>query len=96
MSFLDEIRARAEESLNNISTDVNSYFKTRVTDAVVKLGEPPKGNLTAAQIAQGQTGAPAASQTIQPASSGFDFKKYLPFLAIGVGAYFILKAVKGK
>lgn len=94
MSFLDDLRVRAEQSFNSVSGDINDYLKNRITDAVVKVGEPPKGNLSAAQIAQGQTGAPAAAQQIIPPAVA-NYAKFLPIIAIGAIAYFAFSG-KGK
>lgn len=67
MGFFDDLQARADQSLNQLKGDVTSYLESRVMSAVVKVGEPAKGNLTAAQIAAGQTGAP---EPIAPPSGG--------------------------
>lgn len=93
MDFFDEIKARAADSFNNISTDINDYFKSRITEAVVKVGEPPRANLTALQVAQGQTGAPSQSQVI-PASSGVDMKMLIPVVAVGALFIFLFKGSK--
>lgn len=90
MSFFDDLKARAEESYNSVSGDIQSYLKDRVMDVVVKAGEPPKGNQTAAQIANGQAGGPA--QVIAQASS---FAKYLPLLIVA-GIAYVAFSGKGK
>lgn len=93
MSWFDDLRARADESLNSVSGDIQDYLKTRITEAVVKVGEPPKGNLSAAQIAAGQTGAPTPSRAMPAAVS--DYAKFLPLIAVAAVAYFAF-AGKGK
>lgn len=56
MAWIDDIQARLEQSVQNQANDIQTYLKNRVTDVVVKIGEPPKQNLTTAQIEAGQTG----------------------------------------
>lgn len=87
MSFIDDLGARVEQSFNSVSGDIKSYLENRVTEAVVKAGEPPKGNLTAAQIAQGQAGGPAVKAA--------GLAKYLPVLAI-IGVCYFAFSGKGK
>lgn len=97
MAFIDDLEARLKQSTQNIGNDINSYIQNRLTDAVVKIGEPPKGNLSAAQLAQGQTGqgqaiAPAASVV----SSRMDFKKLLIPGAIVLALGFFLLSKKSR
>lgn len=56
MGLFDDIKKQAEEASKKLGSNVEAYLKTNVTNAFVKVGEPPKGNLTAEQIAQGQKG----------------------------------------
>lgn len=97
MAFIDDLQARLQQSVQNVGNDINSYIQNRLTDAVVKVGEPPKGNQTAAQVAAGQTGqaqpmAVSASQAI----SGFDLKKLLiPAAVLAVGYFLLSKKSRG-
>lgn len=91
---------RAEQSFNVVSTDIDTYLKNRVTAAVVQAGAPPKGNLTAEQIAAGETGQTAP---LAPPSSGIamssiqnSLQKYLLPLVLVLGVSLILMARKGK
>lgn len=59
MGWFDDLKARAQQAGDNIVKDINSYIAGRVVEPVIKIGEPQRGNQTAAQIAQGQAGAPA-------------------------------------
>lgn len=68
MGLFDDIKKQAESAVSKLGSNVNDYLKTNVTAAFVKVGEPPKGNLTPEQIAQGQTGQAATAQVAQPAS----------------------------
>ncbi len=93
MAWIDDIQTRLEQSVNNQFNDINSYLKSRVTDVVVKIGEPPKGNLTTAQVEAGQTGqtppvaAPAGGvqNVIQNQLSQF----MLPLLVVAAVGFFM-------
>lgn len=67
MSIFDTIGDAASSGLKSLGSNVQDYIKTNVTQAFVKVGTPPSGNLTAQQIAQGQTGQ--AAQAAIPAST---------------------------
>jgi hypothetical protein len=99
MSFWDDIGAKIKEGADNVvkdvQTNVNQYFQQRLIDPLVKIGEPAKGNLTAAEIAAGERGAPppiaaaASAPVIQQ-----NLMMYLPIVAIAVGALILIKKVK--
>ena len=106
MGWFDDLRARAEQSLDSVGSDITDFVKTRVTDAVVKVGEPQKGNQSAAQLAAGQAGGQsgiagpnASADQIQNASQasqiGSQFMKYLPLIAVA-GLAVVLFSRKGK
>ena len=98
MAFIDDLEARLKQSTQNIGNDINSYIQNRLTDAVVKIGEPPKGNLTAQQIAQGQTGQgqAIAAPASQAVSSGFNYNKLLiPAAILAVGFFLLNKKSRG-
>lgn len=105
MGFFDDLKVRAEQSVNIVSNDINTYIQTRLTDAVVKVGEAPKGNLSAAQIAAGQTGQTASvaapsgasvqnSSQASQLSSGI--QQYLLPIALAVGISFFLFSKKSR
>lgn len=106
MAWIDDIQARIEQSGDKVFNNIYSYLENRVTDEVVKIAEPQKGNLTAAQLAQGQTGgpkpmaAPAGGNTqnsVQASQLSQNFQKYLiPVgLALAVGFLFFSKKSRG-
>ena len=106
MSFFSSISDKIQEAAQRQFSTVEDYLKTRVTDAVVKLGEAPRGNLTAEQIAQGMTGAPppvvgpsAPIAAVGQANPAMAFaSNAMPYLPIVLGAVvlglFLMK--KGK
>ena len=106
MGWLDDLGSRIQQASENIINDVGDYFTERVVDPVVKVGEPQRGNLSAAQIAAGEyggapVGAPArasASQlqnAAQASQIGNQFAKYLPLIAIGMVGFLIFRSKKG-
>jgi len=68
MGLLDDLKKAGEEASKKLGSNVQDYLKSNVTAAFVKVGEPPRGNLTAAQIAQGQTGQAPQAAIAAPAS----------------------------
>jgi hypothetical protein len=107
MGFLDDLASRAQQEFQNVQGDIQDYLKSRVVDAVVKVGDPAKGNLNAAQIASGQFGgvsaapvAAAPAAALQNASQASQISagmmRYMPLIIAGVGAYFIFSGKKGK
>jgi hypothetical protein len=83
MGLFDEWKERATSSLDNLSDTVYGYLETRVTDAVVKVGQPAGGNQTAAQVEAGQTGS---TQPMAPVRSSVQ----MPLVLIAAAAAFIL------
>lgn len=111
MSWLDDLSVRTSQSLEKATASVYQYLDSRVSDAVVKVGNAATGNQSAAQLAQGQMGgqnqaAVPASGNNSPAllnsiSSGmFNPQKImsvLPILAVaGIGAYFLMGKKRGR
>lgn len=103
MSWLDDLKTRATQSLENVGNNVGSYLGSLQVDSVIKTGAPAGGNQTAVQIAQGQFGsAPGMSAPNAPPNQlanaaqasmfGMPASSMLPILAIGaVALIFILK-----
>jgi hypothetical protein len=91
MGWFDDLQARVSES-KEIAT-ITDYLKGRAVDELVKTLEPSRGNLTAAELAQGQTGAPQNSQAIAiPAALQTDTTKILLVGgAVLVGLYLITR-----
>ena len=68
MGLLDDLKKQAEAAAAKLGSNVQDYVKTNVTAAFVKVGEAPKGNLTQAQIAAGQTGQADTAALAAPQS----------------------------
>lgn len=87
MGLFDSIQSSAKDAFSALGSNVEAYIKTNVTQALVKVGEPPKGNLTPAQIAAGQTGQPPpmATPASMVQSAAMNVMPYLPIL-LGVAA----------
>ena len=100
MAWIDDIKTRLEQSVDKQYNDIESYLKNRVTDIVVKIGEPPKQNLTAAQIEAGQTAQPApiaapASGVQSVIQSQFSQFLFPLVLAVGIGYVMFSKKSRG-
>lgn len=99
MGWFDDLQARVSDFQDtSLGGSISDYLESRVVDAVVKIGDQPTGNLSAAQIAAGQRGGTApvvapAPVAIMP-SSHMDFAKYLPFILLGTAAYFLIQKQK--
>ena len=102
MAFLDDLEARAMQSIDTQSSTVQDWLESAVPDAVIKVGNTALGNQTAAQIAAGQPGGPKplAAASNNPASKNASPYPTLPIvgavsvpvlIAIGVGIYFLMK-----
>ncbi len=68
MGLFDDIKKQGEAAIGKLGSNVQDYIKSNVSAAFVKVGEAPKGNLTAAQIAAGQTGQAEQAAIAAPAS----------------------------
>lgn len=108
MGLWDELQQKAEASVDSVKNDIYSYFKSRVTTAVVKVGEPARGNQTAEQLARGefggQSGVPASNQPaslLMNAGSGVSPKSNLAamlpmvLVAAAAGALLFGKRARG-
>lgn len=93
MGLFDSIQSGAKDAFSALGSNVEAYIKSNVTAALVKVGEPPKGNLTPAQIAAGQTGQPPPVATpasvMQNAASSM-----MPYLPIILGAAALIYVMK--
>lgn len=105
MGFFDDISVRLQQSAQNQLNDINSYIQNRVTDVVVKIGQPPKGNLSAAELAQGQQGAGVAQaaptgasvqNSAQASQISEGLQKYAIPLALALGLSFVLFSKKSR
>lgn len=93
MGLFDDIKKQAEAAVGQLGSNVQDYIKTNVSAAFVKVGEPPKGNLTPAQIAAGQTGQPPA--IVQPASMMQNaMSSAMPYLPIIAGVVVLALVLK--
>lgn len=95
MGWLDDLQVKAQELASEGLSDINQYLATRV-NSVVKVGPPPQGNLTPAQVEAGKAGAPKPIAAPEAAESAdFDMssmaKFALPAIAIGVAAFYFSK-----
>lgn len=92
MGLFDDLKKQAEGAVSQLGSNVQQYIKSNVSAAFVKVGEPPKGNLTPAEIAAGQTGEPppvAPAASFQAAMSSA--MPYLPIIAGLVVLALVLK-----
>ncbi len=109
MSWIDDLQTKVEQATSGIVTDINTYINQRVVAPVIKIAQPQTGNLSAAQIAAGQKGGPvpiaaavSSPSSLQNAasasqvSSGTAMAISVPvLLALGVGAFFLMKKGRG-
>ncbi len=98
----NDFLATVQQDTAGIS-DITSYVRSIASDAgLVSVAPAPTGNMTAEQIAQGQTGNqtplhPAQNGNLAQASNAFGFSlpamgSMLPILAVaGVVLFFVLK-----
>lgn len=105
--WIDDLKARAEQSLSNATNSIANYLDSRVADAVVVKGQGQKGNLSALEIAQGARGgqapladakAPMSELANAIQASGFSAQSVMsiaPFL-IAAGALFLVFRKKGR
>lgn len=94
MSLFDDLKKQGEAAVSQLGSNVQDYIKSNVTAAFVRVGEPPKGNLTPAQIAAGQTGStpPVVTPASMVQSAMGSVMPYLPILlGAGVLALVLLK-----
>lgn len=97
MGWFDDLQARVSDFQDtDLGNTISDYVSNRVVDAVVKIGDQPTGNLTAAQIQGGARGgtAPVVASpvaTMIPSSSSSAMMKILPFMALGLVAYLVLQ-----
>ena len=98
MSWVDDLRSRAEQAFEDVGIDINAYLKKRESDAVMKILEPT-GNLSQAQLDAGQRGGTAATAAPSGANGNNamvagqiteSFMKYLPFIAIGAITFLLI------
>jgi succinyl-CoA synthetase beta subunit len=102
MSWIDDLKTRAEQAVSNVQKDIGTYLQERVIEPVIKVGDPQGGNLTAAQIAAGarggQGGIPASNQPASAlmnanplANVSASLMQYLPLLILAGAAVMIFK-----
>jgi hypothetical protein len=95
MGWFDDLQARVSDFQDTeLGTSISDYVNNRVVDAVVKIGDPPTGNLSATQIAAGARGGAApvqASPVAMTPTAQSPVMKYLPFIAIGLVAVLLLQ-----
>jgi hypothetical protein len=102
MSIVDDLEARAQQSLDTGVTSVQDWIDSNASEAVIKLGDKALGNQTAAEIAAGQTGGQKLSSQGTGNPTALNARPYptLPIVgalspivlvALGVGIYFLMK-----
>ena len=99
--FLQGIGDKINTVSSNVAQSIGDFVEAKAGEALVKVGGEPGGNLTAQQIANGQTGSGAqlrpSSQPIEwlqraAASVGIPASMAIPaFIGGGVLVYFLLK-----
>lgn len=95
MGLFDDIKAQAQTAVGQLGSNVQDYIKSNVSAAFVKVGQPPTGNLTPAQIAAGQTGQPPA--IVPPASAMQNaMSSAMPYLPIVAGLVVLAIVLKKK
>lgn len=97
IGWLDDLGTRISQAADTAKATpeyatIETYLKTRAVEEVVKVIKPPTGNLTAAQIAAGQTGQPQQNQVIAVPQSiaGLDPKILIMGGIALVGLYFLM------
>lgn len=99
MGWMDDLKMRAEQAFDDAKGGLQDYLAKSGAEAVVKIAAPRTGNLSAAQIAAGQRGAPPAMQppvqVAKPVAMQAAAISKPILLAIGVGAYFLLQRRRG-
>jgi hypothetical protein len=93
----DTASGAVSDAITNSQGTIADYLQNRVIAPLVKQGPAPTGNLTAAQIAAGQTGstpplAPPASATSMMGKLGVSMPILL--VAVGLGAFLLFKGKK--
>ena len=93
--WLDDLGVRVDQFRETeLGQSIGDYLNARVVDAVVQIAPPKTGNLSAEQIAAGQRGGTAATAAPQSGVAvvmANPVMKYLPYVAVGVAAYLLLK-----
>lgn len=96
MSLFDsDFLAGIQEQVNDVASQTvqtaGEFIGNHVSDALIKTGPEPTGNLTAAQLAAGQTGGGQTQPRISTLMSGSVMGLSMPIvLALGVAAYFLV------
>ena len=107
MSWVDDLQARAEQSIRNATNSIGDYLDNRVSDAVVVKSAGQNGNLSALEIAQGQRGGQAgqagpkaAPNALQNAiqASGFVPEVVAPYvpMILAAAALYLVFSRKGR
>lgn len=99
MGYFDDLEVRARQAVEDLSVNVQQYFDGQVRQAFVRLGEPPSGNLTQAEIDAGRRGgdqpiaAPSGAYAGNASQASMISQKNLIPLALllGFGAFLLLK-----
>lgn len=93
MGFFDDLKKQGEAAVGQLGSNVQDYIKSNVSAAFVKVAAPPQGNLTPAQIAAGQTGAPPP--IVAPASGVMSAaQNVMPYLPILLGVVVLAIVLK--
>jgi hypothetical protein len=96
MSWQDDLSTRLQQAGENVSKDIQGYLQARVVDPLVKIGEPAKGNLSAAELAQGARGTNTTQNVVVDSSEGFEFKQYaIPIIAILAVGFLLISKKRG-
>lgn len=111
MSWVDDLQMRVQQINDAVPKDIKDFFNQKAKDEFVKFGKKQLGNLTAADLARGETGDndnariaqdqsdPAsmnANQASQMMTMSQQMMSYLPFILVGgIGLYFLTKKRRG-
>lgn len=107
MGWLDDFTTRMMQSneVQQVQEEVGKMLAGRLTEEFVKIIDPPRGNLTPAEIAAGMTGeAPQAaiepSTQYQTMMAGFQLPSVSPKMIAAAGAaligLYLLVSKRGK
>jgi len=96
MNFFDDLKTRLEQAGQQVEKDVNSYISNNITEPLVKVGQAATGNLSEAQIRQGQAGQAATASVLPQAVANNPGLSMGMMAVIAIGAYFLFFSKKSR
>lgn len=87
--FLKGVQATAQAAVDSTTQSAQTFIAKSVTTGLVTIGVKPLGNLSAAEIEAGQTGATPTQQKIEQVAKAAAFPVGA-VVAVGIGLYFLM------